>query len=120
MKNLLKTKKDKAQFKKWINALRSGKYQQTQGALQDFDGYCCLGVACKVLIPKNELKLQANKLLKGFLPNYQSKAPEWLKQIDRDFQIETTKFLTTLNDNYDYSFDEIADLLEIIYIHEIV
>lgn len=32
---------------KWIKALRSGKYKQTDGALYDKkeDGYCCLGVA---------------------------------------------------------------------------
>ena len=36
--------------KKWLKALRSGKYQQTQGALRDLAdngeyGFCCLGVA---------------------------------------------------------------------------
>ncbi len=31
--------------KLWIEALRSGKYQQGQGALKDDDGFhCCLGV----------------------------------------------------------------------------
>jgi len=34
--------------KKWIKALRSGKYKQTSGSLHDVNGYCCLGVACKV------------------------------------------------------------------------
>lgn len=38
----------------WVEALRSGKYQQTQGRLvkqlEDGSiGYCCLGVACEVL-----------------------------------------------------------------------
>jgi hypothetical protein len=32
---------------KWINALRSGDYEQGQGALKNPDGqYCCLGVLC--------------------------------------------------------------------------
>lgn len=30
---------------KLVAALRSGKYKQTDGALKDGDGYCCLGVA---------------------------------------------------------------------------
>lgn len=37
--------------KKWVEALRSGKYSQTTGKLHDLGegGYCCLGVACKLL-----------------------------------------------------------------------
>jgi len=31
---------------KWIEALRSGNYQQTKANLQNDSGYCCLGVAC--------------------------------------------------------------------------
>jgi hypothetical protein len=34
--------------KKWISALRSGKYKQAHGALKGRDGYCCLGVLCVV------------------------------------------------------------------------
>ena len=34
---------------KWIEALESGKYQQTTGRLYDGKGYCCLGVLCDVL-----------------------------------------------------------------------
>lgn len=38
-----------ADFKKqWLDALRSGKYQQTDGYLHIDDGFCCLGVACDI------------------------------------------------------------------------
>lgn len=38
---------------KWINALYSGEYQQGFCRLEPQKGYyCCLGVACKILIPK--------------------------------------------------------------------
>jgi hypothetical protein len=30
----------------WVTALRSGTYQQGQGALRRDDTYCCLGVLC--------------------------------------------------------------------------
>jgi hypothetical protein len=30
----------------WIDALRSGHYQQSQGALKRCGGFCCLGVLC--------------------------------------------------------------------------
>ena len=33
---------------KWIEALRSGKYAQSQLALKNADGYCCLGVLCDI------------------------------------------------------------------------
>ena len=35
--------------KKWISALRSGKYKQGKKKLRVGDSYCCLGVACEVL-----------------------------------------------------------------------
>jgi hypothetical protein len=31
---------------KWVNALRSGEYQQGAGKLRNSDGFCCLGVLC--------------------------------------------------------------------------
>lgn len=33
---------------KWIKALRSGDYKQTQGTLRDNVGFCCLGVLCNI------------------------------------------------------------------------
>lgn len=38
---------------KWINALKSGEYEQCDGSLEDSNGYCCLGVACKVAEENN-------------------------------------------------------------------
>ena len=32
--------------RKWVEALRSGEYAQTQNTLRDGKGFCCLGVAC--------------------------------------------------------------------------
>lgn len=34
--------------KKWLTALRSGKYKQAYGQLKLGDCYCCLGVLCVV------------------------------------------------------------------------
>ncbi len=33
---------------KWVEALRSGKYQQTKGRLRGDGGFCCLGVLCDI------------------------------------------------------------------------
>lgn len=32
----------------WVDALRSGEFTQAKGTLQSDEGYCCLGVLCKV------------------------------------------------------------------------
>lgn len=34
---------------RWITALRSGDYSQSQGCLQDKYGWCCLGVLCNIV-----------------------------------------------------------------------
>lgn len=43
-------------IKRWVRALRSGKYEQTKGALCKWspdgtEAYCCLGVAANELLP---------------------------------------------------------------------
>jgi len=35
-------------IEKWVEALESGEFEQTEGALREGDSYCCLGVACEV------------------------------------------------------------------------
>lgn len=37
-------------IKKWVAALRSGDYRQTEGWLHDENGYCCLGVLCDIAV----------------------------------------------------------------------
>lgn len=41
---------------KWIDALRSGEYTQTQGSLRKENGYCCLGVLCDLYTKEHDLK----------------------------------------------------------------
>lgn len=118
---LLKTKKDKKQFTKWLKALRSDKYSQTTGTLQDGKGYCCLGVACKVLIPKAKQKLFGG-FLAGTMPNsVQSDAPEWLKNISADFATKSRSgsAIVELNDEKEYTFKQIANRLERVYKKEL-
>jgi hypothetical protein len=120
MSKLLKTKEDMQQFKIWIEALRSGKFEQTKERLQDKDGYCCLGVACEVLIPEHEKvrRVGGNNYLSGALPSAQPGAPGWLKVISFDIAKHTDKIeLAEINDTDELSFDEIADILESTYIY---
>lgn len=110
---------NKKQLKKWIKALDSGEYEQGYGSLNPKDNtYCCLGVACKVLIPKKKQILNHNGKLSGNYPNQQKGALRWLKSIDVDFFNKMGNRLSFLNDKEGFKFGEIATLLELVYIHK--
>ena len=56
--------------KKWLAALRSGKYKQGRGALRSKNNeYCCLGVLCDIHSRDNNIEWNDNKLddLKSYL-----------------------------------------------------
>lgn len=111
---------NKRQLKKWIAALDSGEYKQTQaGKLQHKGAYCCLGVACRVLVPDEFLIVKRGIIFGGF-PNSQPRAPKWLKEINDHFDRRAGIKLSTLNDHKGYTFREIATLLELVYIHKIL
>jgi hypothetical protein len=106
------------QLKKWIAALDSGEYKQGKFKLQHKDKYCCFGVGCMVIVPKTKRYMYGSRLY-GTHADCQPFAPEWLKQINGNFQNKTGTFLTDLNDQ-GYTFSEIATLLELVYIHKIL
>lgn len=41
---------------RWIESLRSGEYEQTQGRLRDETGYCCLGVLCDLYAQEKNIE----------------------------------------------------------------
>lgn len=108
------------QLKKWIAALDSGEYKQGKSEMQGYKGYCCLGVGCKVIIPKMKQQLDFNGRLIGTHPISQRHAPKWLININSDFTYKTGQSLIGLNDIEGYTFSEIATLLELVYIHKML
>jgi hypothetical protein len=105
------------QFEVWIEALRSGNYPQTKSTLQDEVGFCCLGVACHVLIPDNLRNKDNNGRLVGPGPaSSQQNAPDWLKNINMDFDDKTGHTLFYYNDELRLPFRKIADILENTYL----
>lgn len=123
------------QFKKWLSALRSEEFSQGIGQLQNSQGYCCLGVACEVLL-KYRRREDHSKYLRGNEPTDQPESPAWLKAISHDF-MNRTKYdgegyyfsdafgtssvsLIDLNDSHKFKFQEIADLLEMVYVHGVL
>jgi hypothetical protein len=72
------------QLKKWIAALDSGEYKQGRNKLQTGWGHCCLGVGCRLFVPKKKL-MTVDGVLLGRVPKDQPAAPEWLVAINDDF-----------------------------------
>ena len=122
----------------WVNALRSGEYNQATGKLKTPQGFCCLGVLTDLYVKEKnqEWILQSNnpevidpedyytfEQDHDFLPNsvrvwagLDSVCPEVMVEND-DYYEEydadeyVSKELSDLNDNFAL-FDEIADLIE--------
>jgi hypothetical protein len=120
----------KTDIRKWVKALRSGKYKQSKGSLQVYGGFCCLGVACSVFVPSDKLRRHPNGDILGGTPREQEHSPKWLQTINYDFESYTGHKLSSLNDDGFFNptidlwatlnFDEIADLLEAVYILEVL
>jgi hypothetical protein len=118
--------------KKWIAALRSGKYQQSQFRLTRLDtegnviGHCCLGVACELAIqngvplevnteeselliegPLTKVKARSYNQMSSFLPK---SVWEWLG-LQSCNGMHQADSLSSMNDS-GKTFEEIATLIE--------
>ena len=97
----------------WIAALRSGNYAQTQGMLQSYAGFCCLGVLCDLHAKTgmgawDDLSYDGNSDL---LPD---SVAEWAELEESPFINDAP--LVDLNDGVNgyepRTFAQIADLIE--------
>ncbi len=104
---------DKELKRKWLQALRSGRYKQTTGRLRrdcDSNGkytYCCLGVLCNIINRKgweNKLKFH----YKNDSDNYN--LPENLV-FDLKLDIAKLEMIIKKNDGGS-TFEEIAKIIE--------
>ena len=106
----------------WVEALRSGKYEQTRGKLKMDESYCCLGVLCEISgLGKFSQKVR-NGIISFVLPSGEicrSTLPDevldWADMSDslgnfNDSDVYAT--LSLLNDN-GKTFLEIADIIEL-------
>lgn len=111
----------KPEFKKvWVEALRSGEFEQGRGRLRNSEGgYCCLGVACvawsRALLPtiiledRPDLESQMKVTFEG-----SSNFITTPSSIDKAVGLEATATneLILMNDEQGKSFAEIADYIE--------
>lgn len=101
--------------KKWVKALRSGKYKQTNGKLRDERGFCCLGVACEVVGMKAQKNRHGEYLYGkqfGITPETARRAIKLRNSNGTPCSGDVSFSLTELNDEKGYSFSQIADVLE--------
>lgn len=100
----------KSHARKWINALRSGKYKQTKDTLRDANGFCCLGVLDEIF-PEKCLSGGGN----WFLNNYEQIGLGSYRGSLYNDDGSSCVSLSQLNDD-GYTFDEIADVIQIEYV----
>jgi len=112
---------------KWLEALRSGEYNQTKRTLRDSHGYCCLGVLCEVykeehpeaewvrddISTKNgEMLFKSGEYSRKGVPTQQ--VLDWANLTDANPEVKYNNAdisVAELNDN-GKSFLEIADIIE--------
>lgn len=121
---------------KWVETLRSGQYTQTTGQLGEVDGdgnasYCCLGVLCEV-VRQDGLNLsrvaEDDSILFNSCESMPPEVvleyvgvPEWSVTVPADqlpdyladeYEDGREMELSSLNDDYRWDFNQIADAIE--------
>jgi hypothetical protein len=114
---------DLAQFWAWIKALEGNEFTQCTRKLQDSSGYCCLGVAKKLLVPRYLHNVDEKGFLLGGTLGQND--PVWLKALQdskvANFKIKenlksTDHTVIGLNDDGKFSFAEIAKILRMKFV----
>jgi hypothetical protein len=115
--------------RRWVEALRSGRYPQHQEVLnQPGKGFCCLGVLCEIAVEDDILvrKTYHDRSYIGYVqPDEEGEVAthiltnaiiRWagLSHLNSETTTKNgkTKSLTAWNDSGEASFNEIADMIE--------
>jgi len=102
---------------KWVSALRSGEYQQTQRLLHDENGFCCLGVLCDLYLKENQLEWEPSThsnnvyVFQDMVASLPLSVIEWSGVEGYNFPVAAKYLLAELNDGGS-TFIEIADVIE--------
>jgi len=117
---------------KWVAALRSGEYEQTEGVLRNGNGYCCLGVLCDIYSKETGVEwfvpndygdctihghdgtLPVEVRLWAAIPHDVGAFVAVSKSYDEGEKtiVDHSLSLTELNDSWSYNFHQIADVIE--------
>lgn len=97
--------------KRWIKALRSGKYKQDTGQLRNGDKFCCLGVLCDLHAKETGMEWSKRGCYyeeKHLLPSI---VIQWAGLKSNNGKLGPRRSLSKLNDN-GASFRKIATVIE--------
>lgn len=118
---------NKLVVRRWVDALRSDEYKQYQGRLakegQNGLEYCCLGVLCELAVAEGVIaEKTTNNGCFGYegANGLQAALPPpavagWVGLVGDSWEVEeenTNVELTSLNDDRNWTFAEIADVIE--------
>jgi len=102
---------------KWLNALRSGDYQQGRNYLRTDNGFCCLGVLCDLYGKENNVEWNFvnnghNYEFEEFESYLPSSVRKWAGVEGYNFLVNNgTETLSELNDRGS-TFEQIAYVIE--------
>jgi len=105
--------------KKWVAALRSGKYKQVKRHLKSNNGFCCLGVLCDLYGKEKEILWEGEE--KEMFLHKSTTLPEevyvWAGLRGNEGDIKNPEkgegqLLTVMNDDKGMSFKQIADFID--------
>lgn len=96
---------------KWLENLRSGKYEQGRSALKQYNKYCCLGVLCETAI---QLGIPIAVDQDHSLTRYEGCSMSLPEKLQEMIQISDNNLdtLMYMNDNECRPFEEIANYIE--------
>jgi hypothetical protein len=109
-------------LREWADALESGKYKQGTGYLRDIeDQYCCLGVACDLLIEKHVLDSWQHDSASAYSVHSRASSLPDIAAHYIGFEGDNANYgplfyhnvphLVAANDDRRYSFSQIASIL---------
>jgi hypothetical protein len=107
--------------KKWIRALRSGKFKQGKSVLATVDGkFCCLGIACELAVKAGIIRPKRRNSEGNFVygANNRKYLPttvqKWLGLTDNEGPFKKEGINSSLSEENDrgVTFKKIADIIE--------
>jgi hypothetical protein len=106
----------KVNRKRWVEALRSGEYEQGQSFLNKNNKFCCLGVLCEIVGVEKEY-IPTNYLFSyGEEKSISACSKEVMDVVGLNDTLgmynNYSASLANLNDGLGKSFDQIADIIE--------
>lgn len=98
--------------KKLAEALKSGKYPKCKDKLETHNGFCCLGVACKIAEEDGVKVIYTEGLLSGTTLNSQKDVLDYFKFNSHSGRSTlTSKYLVNIND-FSETFQQVIEALE--------